>query len=59
MLRRVWVTWGQVHCHQQMSDILYYEILDIPLPELERLKILKVAFHNHKTEQVEEQQVRT
>mmetsp|Transcript_19656 Transcript_19656/g.42954 ORF Transcript_19656/g.42954 Transcript_19656/m.42954 type:complete len:1106 (-) Transcript_19656:700-4017(-) len=46
-----------VHCHQ-MSDILYYEVLDIPLPELERLKILKVAFHNHKTEMVGEHQVR-
>jgi ubiquitin carboxyl-terminal hydrolase 7 len=29
-----------------MSDILYYEILDIPLPELEGLKTLKVAFQN-------------
>eukprot|EP00959_Pyramimonas_sp_CCMP1952_P364698 7637386-Pyramimonas_sp.AAC.1 len=41
-----------------MSDILYYEVLDIPLPELERLKILKLAFHNHKTEQVGDHQVR-
>lgn len=28
-----------------MSDILYYEVLDIPLPELQGLKTLKVAFH--------------
>jgi ubiquitin carboxyl-terminal hydrolase 7 len=31
---------------EQMCDILYYEILDIPLPELESLKTLRVAFHN-------------
>ncbi|KAL9318045.1 hypothetical protein ACSQ67_014562 [Phaseolus vulgaris] len=29
----------------QISDILYYEILDIPLPELQSLKTLKIAFH--------------
>ncbi|XP_020222198.1 ubiquitin carboxyl-terminal hydrolase 12 isoform X2 [Cajanus cajan] len=29
----------------QTSDILYYEILDIPLPELQCLKTLKIAFH--------------
>ncbi|XP_037414267.1 ubiquitin carboxyl-terminal hydrolase 13-like isoform X2 [Triticum dicoccoides] len=29
----------------QMSDILYYEILDIPLPELQGLITLRVAFH--------------
>ncbi|KAF6150148.1 hypothetical protein GIB67_023103 [Kingdonia uniflora] len=32
--------------YNQMSDILYYEVLDIPLPELQGLKILKVAFHH-------------
>ncbi|XP_058215957.1 ubiquitin C-terminal hydrolase 13-like isoform X1 [Rhododendron vialii] len=31
--------------YNQISDILYYEILDIPLPELQGLKTLKVAFH--------------
>jgi ubiquitin carboxyl-terminal hydrolase 7 len=25
-----------------MSDIVYYEVLDMPLPELERLKVLRV-----------------
>lgn len=44
--------------NHQSSNILYYEILDLPLPELERLKTLKVAFHNQKTELVCEQQVR-
>lgn len=29
----------------QTSDILYYEILDIPLPELQCLKTLKIALH--------------
>lgn len=32
----------------QTSDILYYEVLDIPLPELQGLKTLKVVF-NHAT----------
>lgn len=34
----------------QTSDILYYEVLDIPLPELQGLKTLKVAFHSSKDE---------
>ncbi|KAG6484795.1 hypothetical protein ZIOFF_053320 [Zingiber officinale] len=34
------------------SDILYYEILDIPLPELQGLKTLKVAFHHATKEEV-------
>eukprot|EP00238_Polyblepharides_amylifera_P000665 CAMPEP_0196572050 /NCGR_PEP_ID=MMETSP1081-20130531/2168_1 /TAXON_ID=36882 /ORGANISM="Pyramimonas amylifera, Strain CCMP720" /LENGTH=1108 /DNA_ID=CAMNT_0041889233 /DNA_START=195 /DNA_END=3521 /DNA_ORIENTATION=- len=45
------------HCHQ-LSDIMYYEVLDIPLPELERLKILKLNYHNKKTELVCDQVVR-
>ena len=36
----------------QASDILYYEVLDIPLPELQRLKILKVAFHHATKDEV-------
>ncbi|GLT36032.1 hypothetical protein SLA2020_104370 [Shorea laevis] len=32
--------------NNQTSDILYYEVLDIPLPELQGLKNLKVAFHH-------------
>ncbi|KAK6944170.1 MATH/TRAF domain [Dillenia turbinata] len=32
--------------YNQSSDILYYEVLDIPLPELQGLKNLKVAFHH-------------
>ncbi|KAL0912228.1 hypothetical protein M5K25_018190 [Dendrobium thyrsiflorum] len=32
--------------YNQISDILYYEVLDIPLPELQGLKTLKVAFHH-------------
>uniref|UniRef100_A0A7S2Z4X2 ubiquitinyl hydrolase 1 n=1 Tax=Chloropicon laureae TaxID=464258 RepID=A0A7S2Z4X2_9CHLO len=39
--------------YNQVTDILYYEILDIPLYELERLKSLKIAFHNDKTEEVD------
>lgn len=36
----------------QTSDILYYEVLDIPLPELQGLKNLKVAFHNATKDEV-------
>ncbi|KAH7299953.1 hypothetical protein KP509_24G037500 [Ceratopteris richardii] len=36
----------------QISDILYFEVLDIPLPELQGLKTLKISFHNQKTEEV-------
>ncbi|KAI3847193.1 hypothetical protein MKX03_033300 [Papaver bracteatum] len=35
--------------YNRTSYILYYEVLDIPLPELQNLKTLKVAFH-HSTE---------
>ncbi|XP_074565109.1 ubiquitin C-terminal hydrolase 13-like [Curcuma longa] len=34
------------------SDILYYEVLDIPLPELQGLKALKVAFHHATKDEV-------
>ena len=37
---------------QQTSDILYYEVLDIPLPELQGLKTLKVAFHHATKDEV-------
>ncbi|XP_026398323.1 ubiquitin carboxyl-terminal hydrolase 12-like [Papaver somniferum] len=33
----------------QKSDTLYYEVLDIPLPELESLRTLKVAFRHSTT----------
>ncbi|KAL2326631.1 hypothetical protein Fmac_025689 [Flemingia macrophylla] len=32
--------------YNQISDILYYEVLDIPLPELQCLKTLRIAFHH-------------
>ncbi|KAI3884831.1 hypothetical protein MKX03_009921 [Papaver bracteatum] len=38
--------------YNQTSDILYYEVLDIPLPELQGLKTLKVAFHHANKEDV-------
>jgi ubiquitin carboxyl-terminal hydrolase 7 len=38
--------------YNQTSDILYFEMLDLPLPELQGLKTLKIAFHNSKTEEV-------
>ncbi|KAK4772063.1 hypothetical protein SAY86_013838 [Trapa natans] len=38
--------------YNQTSDILYYESLDIPLPELQGLKTLKVAFHHATKDEV-------
>ncbi|PSR98801.1 Ubiquitin carboxyl-terminal hydrolase [Actinidia chinensis var. chinensis] len=38
--------------YNQTSDILYYEVLDIPLPELQGLKTLKVTFHHATKEEV-------
>ncbi|XP_057507402.1 ubiquitin C-terminal hydrolase 13-like isoform X2 [Actinidia eriantha] len=38
--------------YNQTSDILYYEVLDIPLPELQYLKTLKVAFHHATKDEV-------
>ncbi|MBA0607912.1 hypothetical protein Godav_020175 [Gossypium davidsonii] len=38
--------------NRQTSDILYYEVLDIPLPELQGLKNLKVAFHHATKDEV-------
>lgn len=36
----------------QTTDVLYYEVLDIPLPELQGLKTLKVAFHHATKDEV-------
>ncbi|XP_031094460.1 ubiquitin carboxyl-terminal hydrolase 12-like [Ipomoea triloba] len=38
--------------YNQTSDILYYEVLDIPLPELQCLKTLKVAFYSAAKDEV-------
>ncbi|XP_057861300.2 ubiquitin C-terminal hydrolase 13 isoform X2 [Cryptomeria japonica] len=38
--------------YNQCSDILYYEVLDIPLPELQGLKSLKVFFHHSTKDEV-------
>ncbi|XP_020226107.1 ubiquitin carboxyl-terminal hydrolase 13 isoform X2 [Cajanus cajan] len=38
--------------YNQISDILYYEVLDIPLPELQCLKTLKIAFHHATKDEV-------
>jgi len=39
-------------CIVQNTDTLYFEVLDIPLPELQRLKALSVVFHNTRAQQV-------
>jgi ubiquitin carboxyl-terminal hydrolase 7 len=38
--------------YNQTCDILYYEVLDIPLPDLQSLKTLKVAFHHATKDEV-------
>ncbi|GJP56486.1 hypothetical protein CLOM_g15553 [Closterium sp. NIES-68] len=44
--------------YNQSSDILYFEALDIPLPELQRLKTLNITFHNSKAEEVSVHNIR-
>eukprot|EP00271_Cylindrocystis_brebissonii_P022318 TRINITY_DN8549_c0_g1_i1.p1 TRINITY_DN8549_c0_g1~~TRINITY_DN8549_c0_g1_i1.p1 ORF type:complete len:1105 (+),score=260.24 TRINITY_DN8549_c0_g1_i1:215-3529(+) len=44
--------------YNQATDIVYFEVLDLPLPELQMLKTLKIHFHNNKTEEVSVQTVR-
>ncbi|CAN1174442.1 Ubiquitin C-terminal hydrolase 12 [Linum perenne] len=44
--------------YNQTSDILYYEVLDIPLPELQGLKTLKIAFHHATKKKVVIQTIR-
>ncbi|KAL3620232.1 ubiquitin carboxyl-terminal hydrolase 13 [Castilleja foliolosa] len=46
-----------LHCNQT-SDILYYEILDIPLPELQGLRTLQVAFRNATNHEMEIHNIR-
>nr|GEU93529.1 putative ribonuclease H-like domain-containing protein [Tanacetum cinerariifolium] len=43
---------GETLAEVKTSDILYYEVLDIPLPELQGLKTLKVAFHHATKDEV-------
>ncbi|CAI6001304.1 unnamed protein product [Closterium sp. NIES-65] len=40
------------------SNILYFETLDIPLPELQSLKTLRISFHNSKAEEVSVHNIR-
>jgi ubiquitin carboxyl-terminal hydrolase 7 len=42
----------------QTSDILYYEVLDIPLPELQALKTLKVTYHHATKDEVSVHSIR-
>lgn len=44
--------------YNNTSEILYYEVLDLPLPELERLKTLKVVYHGMNTQEVSVHQIR-
>ncbi|XP_062188421.1 ubiquitin C-terminal hydrolase 13-like isoform X2 [Phragmites australis] len=44
--------------YNQISDILYYEVLDIPLPELQALKTLKVTYHHATKDEVSVHSIR-
>uniref|UniRef100_A0A0E0E7R9 ubiquitinyl hydrolase 1 n=1 Tax=Oryza meridionalis TaxID=40149 RepID=A0A0E0E7R9_9ORYZ len=44
--------------YNQTSDILYYEVLDIPLPELQALKTLKVTYHHSTKDEVSVHSIR-
>ncbi|XP_070665817.1 ubiquitin C-terminal hydrolase 13-like isoform X1 [Malus domestica] len=44
--------------YNQTSDILYYEVFEITLPELQDLKHLKVAFHHATKDEVEIHSIR-
>ncbi|XP_066396753.1 ubiquitin C-terminal hydrolase 12-like isoform X2 [Miscanthus floridulus] len=44
--------------YNQTSDILYYEVLDIPLPELQALKTLKVTYHHVAKDEVSVHSIR-
>ncbi|TQD85676.1 hypothetical protein C1H46_028728 [Malus baccata] len=41
-----------------VCDILYYEVLDIPLPEVQALKSLKVVFHHATRDELEIHNIR-
>ena len=43
---------------RQYTNILYYEILDMQLPYLEKMKCMRIAFHNQKGELQSEHQIR-
>ena len=40
------------------SDVLYFEVLDMPLPDLERLKSLKISFHGRDTKMTDQVTIR-
>ncbi|KAG6417727.1 hypothetical protein SASPL_119919 [Salvia splendens] len=48
----------EYHHNLQVSDILYYEVLDIPLPELEGLRTLRVAFRHGTNDEMEINSIR-
>ena len=52
ILSRIFVGESNLVIILQISDILYYEVLDIPLPELQSLKTLKVAILRSPEEEV-------
>lgn len=43
---------------RQYTNILYYEILDMELPFLEKMKCMRICFHNKKSELQSEHQIR-
>ena len=43
---------------RQYTNILYYEILDMQLPTLEKMKCMRICFHNLKSELQSEHMIR-
>ena len=43
---------------RQYTNILYYEILDMQLPTLEKIKCIRICFHNLKSELQSEHMIR-
>lgn len=48
--RADWISLGEVLNNQQMNTILYFEILDLPLSEIENSREVKVIWRNKKGE---------
>jgi len=44
--------------HNQAAHIIYYEVLDMPLEELEKLKTLKVHFHDERGKETTQHMLR-
>eukprot|EP00894_Picocystis_sp_ML_P002631 jgi/Pico_ML_1/53148/g3750.t2 len=44
--------------YNQLATTFYYEIVDMPLPELEKMKVLTIKYHSQSTEFASEHEIR-